>query len=357
MSKFIAGFALSVSITLTAAGGQTAISDTKENSMSDITPEFKAVLSASKLVCFGRFVVEIPATAEVVFGPSDVPYPLTRLVGKGEKIEEVIAARLSEIENERYRAKGELRAKDSMLGKVIKGGAATQKIVFGIRPGAGDYYRIESHVVIGDDIFVYKANPSGAREDYEVALQKLNAVSLLLRSRSIAEIPSTAGLCVDGGFVEDSSWLSHENITLGVRLAEFPDVHVSIATTKKDYFVESDALEIRLKQAEDDAIKSGAATWYSRIKFIRKGLRSIDKWLGFEVLTRKPGQGNENESHEFAFLSQGQPKNAYLPVLDIKLHSGVADNKMGQRKPSITDEEAMLLWDKLTGSIRVRPTK
>lgn len=73
------------------------------------------------------------------------------------------------------------------------------------------------------------------------------------------------------------------------------------------------------------------------------------------MLARKPPQDGQEESYEFAFLSQGEPKNPYLPVLDIKLHSGVVNNRIGQVKPRISDEKAIELWDKLTQSIRKRP--
>jgi hypothetical protein len=43
-------------------------------------------------------------------------------------------------------------------------------------------------------------------------------------------------------------------------------------------------------------------------------------------------------------------------VLDLALHSGVDENTQGAKMPSISDEEAIALWDRLIGSIRERPT-
>jgi hypothetical protein len=42
------------------------------------------------------------------------------------------------------------------------------------------------------------------------------------------------------------------------------------------------------------------------------------------------------------------------PELDIQLDSGVKDDSKAKVKPSITDEEALALWDKLITSIRLR---
>jgi hypothetical protein len=38
------------------------------------------------------------------------------------------------------------------------------------------------------------------------------------------------------------------------------------------------------------------------------------------------------------------------------MQTGVANNAAGATKPSLTDEEAIAVWDKITSTIRVRPT-
>jgi len=184
----------------------------------------------------------------------------------------------------------------------------------------------------------------------------MNLIATRLRPRAADEIPSEPGICIDGGFIAEVGEPVRERVALGVRLAEFPDVHFSIEATKKNVLVESDALAPRLDEAEREAKRLGQGDWYARIKVFRKGARFIENWSGFEVLARKPAQASERESHDFAFLSHGEPKNPLLPVLDVMLHSGVRGNQKGGVKPSITDEEAVVLWDKLTNSIRVRPT-
>ncbi|MYM90768.1 hypothetical protein GTP91_26795 [Rugamonas sp. FT82W] len=317
---------------------------------------FEHLFDKTKTVCFGRFLINVPLSAQVVYGPTEAPLSLERHPGKAVYMEEVIAARLAEIERDRYRAYDHLLDHDSMLGKVIRGAVAHQKIVFGVSPGGGDFYRIESYLPAGEDLFVQKVNPYGERAEYEKAVEKLNAIARLFRPRAESDIPMAPGVCIDGGFIRDSEELTHENFRLGLRLEEYPDVHFSIATIKRDFLIESDAIEPRLKQAEDEAKRSGNGGWFSRIKFLRRGQSKIGNWSGFEVLARKPASAAEEESHEFAFLSQGEPKNSYLPSLDIKLHTGVRDNKTGRVKPGITDEEAVMLWDRLTNSIRVRPT-
>jgi hypothetical protein len=290
-------------------------------------------------------VLEVPATATVVYGPSDVDYPIDFHPGEGDKVAQHVTAHLGEVEKERkFLDKADLAA-FSMFGKVIDGVTPGQKLVFGSKDHAT--YSIESFVPVGKDLFVQHAYSAVSKDE---SIRSLNTAASLLRLRAEDEVPGEPGTCIEGGFV---SWQPEfERASLGVRLKEFPDVHFSVAVIKnQNYLVESSALEPRLKRAEQDG-----GSWYTRIKFLRRGTRQLGNWKGFEVLAHKPAQEKGTESHEFAFISLGALRDSFQPELDIKLDTGVKGDETASVKPSLTDEEAVALWDKLTSSIRVRPT-
>jgi hypothetical protein len=315
----------------------------------------EAIFFETRTICVGRFLIDIPKYADVVYGPAAIPASITRYAKAGHKIEEYVGNRFSELGRERRLAGGRLRESDSMVGKVLDGEREGQKIVFGVSKAAGVFYRIDSYVKVGEDLFHQETQSFSEREKYESEVRELNAVAVRLRARADSEIPTEEGVCIDGGFIRDPKPSWEEALKLGVRLKQLPDVHFSLSVTKKDVLVESDALEPRIRQAEELAARGGQGRWYSRIKTLRRGARAIGKWQGYELLARKPVQPEEGEGHEFAFLSQGEPGNPYLPVLDLDMHTGVGGNQIGKVKPSLTDEEAVALWDKLTNSIRVRP--
>lgn len=322
--------------------------------MTSLSPRLEQIFEKTKTVCFGRFLVDVPASASIVYGPTDVGPAIFRHEDQGHALAERVSAQLRKIDDERYLADEAEFGPKSMYGRVLDGSARDQKIVFGRADDVA--YRLYSFIPIGNDLFLQKGGALLERVEYDKAVRRINLVATHLRARAPDEIPREPGICIDGGFVADVGESLRERFTLGVRLKEFPDVQLSIAATKKDKLVESDALEPRLEEAERDANSLGYGDWYARIKVFRTGPRIIEKWSGFEVLARKPAQETERESHEFAFLSQGEPKNPLLPVLDVMLNTGVKDNVNGMVRPSITDEEAVALWDKLTSSIRVRPT-
>jgi hypothetical protein len=313
------------------------------------------IFQQSKTICIGRFLIDVPKDAEVVYGPARVPVELIRLPGDAHNLESAVSEALKEGEKDRSRARRGLVSVDSMLGKVIDGINSAHKIVFGIGRTDGSFYNVQSFFSVGEDLFLQEYEIFGDGRLYEEAVRKLKMAAALVRGRADNEIPSEPGICVEGAFLGESPVPMAEAVTLGIRLKDFNDVHVSIEMTKKNYLVESDAIVPRLKAAERDAVRSGSQAWYQAIKTLRRGNRKIGAWTGYEVLARKPTQEFEQQSHEFVFLSQGEPKNPMLPVVEIELHTGVSGNVIGGTEPSLTDDEALYLWDKVTSSLRPRP--
>ena len=319
--------------------------------MTIMPSRLQPLFEKTRTVCFGRFLVDVPDTATVVFGPTDVDWAIYYYPGEAGKLAQYVTKQLIEVEKHRdYLRKGsDFLDINAMFGTVIDGDVAGQKLVFGSVNHI--FYSIYSYIPVGDDLYLQESG--GVMSKHE-QIQRLNTVARHLRSRIDTEIPAEHGICIDGGFVELQP--AFERASLGVRLKEFPDVHFSIAAIKnQDYLSNPDDLERRLKQAEKDG-EQDPDHWYSRIKFFRRGPRQLGHWKGSEVLALKPPQEGSSASHEFHFLSPGAKHDSMQPEMDIELDTGVKDNSTASTPPSITDEEAVALWDKLTNSIRVRPT-
>ena len=311
--------------------------------MTVLSPRLHSLFQETKTVCFSHFTVEIPATATLVFGPAEVEAPITYFPGDRAKLTQRVAEQLIEIEKDRKFLSDEDVVKLPMFGKVIDGAAPGQKLVFGSRNQVG--YSVHSFIPVGASLFIQRLNGVYPDDD---AFKAFNTVATQLRLRDADEVPSETGTCIDGGFLPLP--LKFEKVTLGVRLKEFPDVHFSIEVHKnQDRLPEATDLESRLKGAE-----GAGGNWYSRVTFFRRGTRQIGDWKGFEALALKPAQENVKESHEFHFISLGAPNAPLQPQLDVQLDTGASGHHMGAVKPSLSNEEAVALWDKLTGSLRVR---
>lgn len=317
----------------------------KRPNMTELSPRLQEIFTNSKTVCFGQFIMDAPATATLVYGLVSVEAPIRYYPGERNLIDTHIKDQLMEIEKDRKFLREEDVAKFPLFGKILDGAVPGQKLVFGSLERVS--YSIYSFVPVGDDLYVQTWDTAMSKDE---AIAESNRVAKNLRLRDFNEIPTEIGTCIEGGFVGFRP--KYERMSLGIRLREFPDVHFSIQVVKnQDYIPEASDLESRLKSAEKDG-----GNWYSRVKFFRRASRQIGNWQGAEALALKPAQEKEKESHEFHFISMGAPNDSLQPELDLQLDTGASGRRKGAVKPSLTDEEAVALWDKLTSSIRVRPT-
>lgn len=312
--------------------------------MTALSSRMQAIFEKTNLVCFSHFILDVPATAKVVYGPAEMEVPIRYYPGEADKLNQHVADQLVEIEKYRIFLNEQNIIEYPLFGKTIEGSTRGSKIVFGSKSQVG--YDVYSFFSVGDDLFVQSLNGALPHEDH-ISVLKTIASSLRLRTQD--EIPAEPGSCIDGAFLPIP--LQYEKVTLGVRLKEFPDVHFSIEVHKnQNRLPEGSDLEMRLKSAE---LEGG--TWYSRVKFLRRGERQLGEWKGSEALALKPAQETEKEAHEFHYISLGAPNAPLQPRIKIQLDTGASGWQKGAVRTSITDEEAVALWDKLIGSIRVRP--
>jgi hypothetical protein len=334
------------------SGQSNAGEQLRRRAMPTIENRAEVLFQTMKTVCIGRYLIDVPSDSEVVYGPAWVLADIERYPGQKKSLDSAVQETLDEIEKNRYLADDELAGPNSLLGKVIK--SDKNRIVFAM--GGGSAYKIQAFVPLNEDLYVFSLTSWEKGKQID-DLSDLTKIVNRVVHRADGDIPETPGVCIDGALIADSNDSRPERVTVGLRLKQFKDVHFSIAMTTKDQIVESDGLEQRYKSAEREAKSRGATAWFVSNRMLRKGTHSFGKWNGYEILARKSPQKNEGESHEFAFTSHGEPDNPMLPVLELEMHSGVSGNLRGAVKPSITDTEAVYLWDKVFGSLRPRPVK
>ena len=73
----------------------------KTPNMTALSPRLLPLFEKTKTVCFGRFVVKVPESASVVYGPTDVDFPMEYFPGEAEKLTQRVAEQLGEVEKDR----------------------------------------------------------------------------------------------------------------------------------------------------------------------------------------------------------------------------------------------------------------
>jgi hypothetical protein len=149
-----------------------------------------------------------------------------------------------------------------------------------------------------------------------------------------------------------------ELVRVGFRLQEFPDTHLSIFIGPSNpHYSESSSLEWQLAKVERNLKAENPNHPQLKTVYLRRGTRKFNDWLeGFEALSHTPEQAEMHGIHDFAMDVQGTPSDPFKPYFDVRMQTGVADNAAGATRASLTDDEAVAVWDKIVSSIRVRPT-
>lgn len=329
-----------------------------ESNMNKLSPRLQAIFEKSKSVCFGRFIVDVPENATVVWGESLVPLDVIIYPNGKDIVEKSAGDFIDELKSEKainHNDATMFLSVDEVLnpeGKIVVGYESFQSI---------NGLKINGYFKIGGDGVVIKSLPMRAQKEEAIALIKSTARRLI--SRVDDDVPELPGNCIEYGFLRDENNPKMEDLTehiqIGFRLKDFPDSHFSIyiAPANPDDS-DRDSLKVQFDRIKADmAASRESMRVLATTKFFRESARQIHDWqTGYEVLIRSPDEKGSHAHHDFQAKFIGVPHDPYRPYADIQFQTGVADNAAGATKASLTDEEALAVWDKITSSIRVRPT-
>ncbi len=340
-----------------AAGCEPHKASWKTPHMTPPSPRVAAAFAKTRTICFDRFLIDVPEGTEVIWGGQSVP--LTVDVGPGRATE--LASTIAEKEAELKAAPRYPTSKNlNLYFETIDGAVPGMRHILSQESFDGDgLLRINSYFAMGTSLVAMEARP--LEKDKMRALGTLNDIAKRLRPRDNHEIPAEAGLCIGDAFLADPAQVKDESrsnfLNIGFRLKVFPDVHLSLSLmpTNPDESLQW-SLDNQLKITEDEARKEGRPDPFGMMTTLRRGKREIGDWKdGFEIITITPDQPKALPYQDFLMRFRGQPDKALFPHIDLAMQTGVGENGLGKVKPSLSNDEAIALWDAITSTIRPRP--
>lgn len=327
----------------------------KTPNMTALTPRLQPLFEKTKTVCFGRFMVDVPASATVAWGRTIVPLDVTIYHDGVEGVKGLAQKSIDELKSEKAIYLNNiplLISVDDMRqpeGKIVTGYDGFEAI---------GMLKISGYFRMNNDGLIIDARPLEEQKDETIA--DIKSMARRLRQRADDEAPAEPGNCLDKAFLPDSP--DDENnhpgefISIGFRLKEFPDAHLSIEVRPTPRNSERETLQAKWERMKEP-LTPELDKVFGKVKYFRESPRQIRDWTtGYEVLTRAPDEEGVHSFHDFELRFIGVPHDPFKPYASIQLQTGVGDNAAGAIKASLTDEEAVALWDKITSTIRVRPT-
>ncbi|MFC4933125.1 T6SS immunity protein Tli4 family protein [Massilia sp. GCM10023247] len=327
----------------------------KTPNMTALTPRLQPLFEKTKTVCFGRFMVDVPASATVVWGATDVPLGVTIYRDGVDEVKGLAQKFVDELKSEKaiylnniplLISVDEMRQPEGQIVTGYEGFEAMAEL------------KISGFFGLNNDGVIIDARPLKRQKDEVIA--DIKSMARRLRQRADDEAPAEPGNCLERAFLPDSpdDEKNHpgEFVSIGFRLKEFPDAHLSVEVRPTPRDPEGSSLKAQWKRMKEP-LTPELDKVFAKVKYFRESPRQIRDWTtGYEVLMRAPDEEGVHSFHDFELRFTGVPNDPFKPYASFQLQTGVGDNAAGAIKASLTDEEAVALWDKITSTFRVRPT-
>jgi len=315
-----------------------------------LSPRLSKLFSKTKLVCFGRYALEIPLEAQLVWGSASFPSNVEVFPGGLDVSKRRIKEHIAEL-NE-----------DDKTVEITYDQAGPVENSWQIRYYPNEFaksdglYFFNTYINKGELTFLLSgAIEDGETEDAAASREAMRAKSLRLRTPD--EVPAEPGYCIEHGFMAGSFYEDQEMVNAGIVFPSLPDISFSVSSNKNaygDYTPEEFekvqrpklSLLARIKEAQDDQ-----GIHYPSRTVLREGKRDVQHWRGEESLIKR-----KDGTHDFEWALVGTPRDVANPSeFSAQMFTKVEHNTVGAAKSaSLSDEEAVALWDKLLSGLKFR---
>ncbi|WP_229507264.1 T6SS immunity protein Tli4 family protein [Pseudoduganella rivuli] len=293
--------------------------------------------------CVGRFLIEAPSGSKLSGG--NYKYDFASIAPSKpmafEEFEKEVAKHESKLNSARNN-----RTKQSMLLRSVQPDKNTRILASWEVEASTAQIKISGYRWIDSSQFLLEDIVDDDKRD--LGIEGMRDTLLHLRPRADTEIPTDPGYCFAGGFIANPRW-RNEEAGVDIDIAGHPDAFVSVwiyplASHKKD----------RPLLERMGGIAQALGNLATSVHVLRKGDRQIGPYKGQEHLASAPNSGGMR-GHAFVWETQGDGT-LDTPAIKIELTTGHQDSNGNPQQTTLTDQQAIKLWDDILNSFRLRPT-
>jgi hypothetical protein len=349
-SRYTKQWALFLLASLSACSQSYSYKEKAVPELVQLSTRLSQLFLRTKLVCFGRYALEVPEEAQVVWGSASFPSKIEVFPGGLEETNTRIENDIAKLkENNRtveitYNRPGPIENSRQLRYYPGKNAKSIGLYFFNTYISKGMYT-----FVLGGSLQKDETEDAAAYREEERARS--------LRLRPVDEVPAEPGYCIENGFMASAFYDGQEMVATGIYLPSLPDVTFSVSSNKDAYSdypkeefekmkKEELSLLARIRQAQEDQI-----TTYPHRTVLREGKRDVQHWRGEESLIKR-----KDGTHDFEWAMVGVPKDVANPSdFSAQMYTKVEHNTVGAAKmASLSDDEAVALWDKLLSNLKFR---
>ena len=319
-----------------------------------LSPRLQSLFAKTKLLCFGRYAIEVPEEAQLIIGSVGVPADVKIIDGGLEAGKIWAAADIVKIKDK------------NITAEIIYNGEGPVDTTWQIQYFEDDFMKkngslfFNTYVTKGELTFLFRdsigSKIDGKNDNKDATARRQAVFARNLRLRTPDEVPDEPGFCITHAFISDNLYAEQETASAGLFLPSLPDVTFSISSNKNAYGdyspadFEKERAELSLLYRIEQAKKDQGMQYPSRI-VLREGKRDVQHWHGEESLIKRA-----NGVHDFEWAFVGTPRDVANPSeFGVAMFTKVEHNTVGAAKSaSVSDDEAVALWDKLLSGLKFR---
>lgn len=179
-----------------------------------------------------------------------------------------------------------------------------------------------------------------------------------VRARAVSETPTEPGICFEGGFLASKAKEEvNEEFSATFEFSKMTDVRFDFSSNT--YIQEKTTLLDRASQIEEFVQHQHGKT-LRKGKVQLAGITQAEEWLSEgETVNSNKVNGKRLRGHDFTLEANSKIGGAKMPFFIFTLNTGIsiiqADGHNTTTKSSLSDAEALALWDAVSKTIRMRP--
>ncbi|MFC5510275.1 T6SS immunity protein Tli4 family protein [Massilia jejuensis] len=311
-----------------------------------------------KTVCIGRFLIDLPDETRLELRrPRIHGFDISSVDEQQADFQVRLARREAELRaapdqfggNRNLESVREVKTDNGVVGKIFVHG---RKVTEGTQANglALERYRDEGVAI--------EAMVHGQGTSFALAANNYNPDNIDNLPRLVAklvpnprnQIPTEPGFCIDRAWFRDPlTPHQREQVMMSAQLPSHPDIEFLTILAAGNKPASQGLLE---RAAATQATSTLAEQW--RISTLRAAPRTIGGVTGDE-LVKRVAEMNDTVGYSFWWEAGGTEDNVLAPHFVFKMTTGEgADEPV---PTSLSEDAAMALWDKISSSIRLRPSE
>ncbi len=311
-----------------------------------------------KTVCIGRFLIDLPSEARFELrGPRIHGLDISSFDEPEAEFQLRLAQREAKLRatpdrfggNRNLEAVREVKTDNGVVGKIF---LHSRTVSEGTQANGLELerYRYEGIAI--------EAMLHGRGVSFALAAKDYNPDNIENLPRLVAklvpnphnQIPTQPGFCIDRAWFRDPLTPDqHELIMMSAQLPSHPDVEFLAILAAG---IKPDKQSLLEREASAPSLLSLTERW--RISTLRAAPRSIGGIMGDE-LVKRVAEMNDTIGYSFWWEVDGTQDNVLLPHVVFQMSTGEGNH--GPVSTSLSEDAAVMLWDTISSSIRLRPAE